>query len=216
MDASTRIAGEELVLAPERAALWRTRGMLLVADLHFAKAATFRAGGVFVPSGTTGETLVRLDALIARLAPSSIVFLGDFLHAAEGRNVEMFSVLAEWRRKHAAIGMTLVRGNHDLRAGDPPPEVGITCIDGPHPAGPFVLAHHPVADTRGYVLAGHVHPCAVLTGRGGERLRLPSFHFGAGAGILPAFGEFTGSAKVPAVEGDEVWVVADEEVTRVR
>jgi metallophosphoesterase superfamily enzyme len=36
--------------------------MLLVADPHFGKAATFRALGVRVPRGTTEGTLARLAA----------------------------------------------------------------------------------------------------------------------------------------------------------
>jgi metallophosphoesterase superfamily enzyme len=65
-----------------------------------------------------------------------------------------------------------------------------------------------------YVLAGHVHPCAVLVGRGRQRERLPCFWLGERTGVLPAFGEFTGCAEVTPSEGDAVWVVAGDEVMR--
>src|SRR5215207_10401310 len=129
MTALVTIAGEELELHPERAAYWRRRSLLLVADPHFGKAASFRALGVRVPRGTTGDATARLDALIARLAPARIEFLGDFLHAREGRNARTFGALAEWRGRHPDIAMRLVRGNHDRRAGDPPDDVGIECVD---------------------------------------------------------------------------------------
>jgi len=211
---TVEIAGESLELCAERAAYWPRRRMLLVADPHFGKAASFRALGVRVPRGTTEGALARLDTLVTRLEPQRIDFLGDFLHAREGRGDETFRLLAEWRAGHDRIAMRLVRGNHDKRAGDPPSRVGIECVDGPVLEPPFALAHHPTRVAGAYVLAGHVHPCAVLVGRGRQRERLPCFWLGQHAGVLPAFGDFTGCAEVTATEGDAVWVVADAEVVR--
>ena len=215
MTATTTLAGEMIELCPERAAYWPSRRTLFVADPHFGKAAAFRALGVRVPRGTTGGALTRLDALVERLAPARIEFLGDFLHAREGRNAETFGALAEWRALHPTIAMRLVRGNHDRRAGDPPDDVGIESVDGPIAEPPFALAHHPTRVAGAYVLAGHVHPCALLVGRGRQRERLPCFLLGATTAVLPAFGEFTGCAEVTPNEGDTVWVVAGGEVVRV-
>jgi uncharacterized protein len=209
------VAGEGLVLCAERAMYWPERRMLLVADPHFGKAASFRALGVRVPRGTTSGALGRLDALIARCAPQRVVFLGDFLHAREGRTAETFDALASWRASHTSIDMQLVRGNHDRRAGDPPSEVGIECVNGPLLQGPFALAHHPRAVTAHYVLAGHVHPCVVLVGAARQRERLPCFHFGSDVGVLPSFGDFTGCAMIEARPHDQVWVVAGETILRV-
>jgi len=213
--ADTIVAGEELLLSPERAAFWPRRAMLLIADPHFGKAASFRALGVRAPAGTTAESLARMDRLIETHAPGRIVFLGDFLHAKEGRTAATFASLAEWRQKHSAVEMQLVRGNHDRRAGDPPAEVGITCVDAPLIDAPFALAHHPVVTPGHFTLAGHIHPCAVLTGKARQRERLPCFWFGATVGVLPAFGEFTGCAEVSGEETDELWVIANDEVCRV-
>ena len=215
MSASVVIAGETLELCAERAVWWPRRRMLLVADPHFGKAAAFRALGVRVPRGTTGGALARLDALVARLAPARIEFLGDFLHAREGRNPETFAALGAWRARHADVEMQIVRGNHDRRAGDPPAEVGIACVDGPVREGALALAHHPAPCDDAYVLAGHVHPCVVLVGQARQRERLPCFLFGAGVAVLPAFGDFTGCAEVEPNDGDEVWVVAEDQVVRV-
>jgi DNA ligase-associated metallophosphoesterase len=215
MIAIAKVAGEELELHPERAVHWPKRKMLLVADPHFGKAASFRALGVFVPKGTTQDALARLDALIARTNPEQIVFLGDFLHAKEGRNAETFEAIATWRSSHANIDMRLVRGNHDRRAGDLPAEVGIPSLDGPVVEAPFALAHHPVSVANQCVLAGHIHPCAVLTGPARQRERLPCFWFGPDVGVLPAFGDFTGCAEVDAGAGDAVWVVAEQSVAPV-
>ncbi|MDB4889130.1 MAG: ICC-like putative phosphoesterase [Gemmatimonadetes bacterium] len=215
MTAIATVAGEELELHAERAVYWPRRKMLLVADPHFGKAASFRALGVFVPKGTTNEALSRLDTLIARVAPERIVFLGDFLHAKEGRNPETFATLAKWRSEHTAVEMRLIRGNHDRRAGDLPIDVGIPSLDGPLMESPFALAHHPVSVANAYVLAGHIHPCAVLTGPARQRERLSCFWFGNNVGVLPAFGDFTGCAEVDAEGGDSLWVVAGDQVSRV-
>lgn len=205
---TTTIAGEALELWAERAAFLPRTRTLLVADPHFGKAASFRALGVFVPAGTTRDALSRLDALVSRARPARIVFLGDFLHAREGRTAETFDALARWRASHAEVAMQLVRGNHDRRAGDPPADVGIECVDGPLHERPFALAHHPVREAGAYVLAGHLHPCAVLAGMARQRERLPCFWFGRDVGVLPAFGDFTGCAEIEADPDDRVWVVA--------
>jgi DNA ligase-associated metallophosphoesterase len=212
MSASVVIAGETVELCAERAAFWPRRRTLFVADPHFGKAASFRALGVRVPRGTTEGALARLDALVARVAPARIEFLGDFLHAHEGRNAETFDAIARWRARHGGVAMRLVRGNHDRRAGDPPSEVGIECVDGPVAEPPFALAHHPTRVAEAHVIAGHVHPCAVLVGAARQRERLPCFWLRSGTAVLPAFGEFTGCAEVTPNAGDEVWVVAGHQV----
>lgn len=211
-DATAVVAGETLLLLAERAMYWERTGTLFVADPHFGKAAAFRAGGVPVPRGTTTENLRRLDAAIVRTGANRVVFLGDFLHAREGRAPETLRVLNDWRATHAAMEMLLVRGNHDVRAGDPPLELAIRCENGPVVEAPFVFAHHPAASDDGYVLCGHIHPGVWLHGAGRQFERLPCFWLGARTAVLPAFGEFTGLASVEVVEGDRVWVVAGDEV----
>jgi DNA ligase-associated metallophosphoesterase len=203
------VAGERLVLLPECAAYWERTRTLLVADTHFGKAATFRAAGIPVPRGTTTAALERLDAALAHTAATRIVFLGDFLHAREGREPETTRVVGEWRSRNAAIEMLLVRGNHDVRAGDPGPEINITCVDGPVIEAPFVFTHKPAVADDGYVICGHVHPGARLTGPGRERAWLPCFWFRRQMAVLPAFGEFTGLGDIAVEPGDRVWVVAE-------
>jgi DNA ligase-associated metallophosphoesterase len=209
------VAGERLMLLAERAAYWERRRTLLLADPHFGKAAAFRAAGVPVPRGTTTGSLARLDAALSRTSATRIVFLGDFLHAREGREPETTRVVGEWRRRHASVDMVLVRGNHDKRAGDPGPEIDLRCVDAPINEPPFVFTHKPAVSDDGYVICGHVHPAARLTGLGRESVRLACFWAQARTMVLPAFGEFTGVAEIDAQPGDRVWVIADGVVTRV-
>jgi len=212
-----RWAGELLQLLPERALWWPDARVLFVADLHLGKAAAYRALGQPVPGGTTQENLARLDALMARLAPHRIVFLGDFLHAAQARTV--LAAVEAWRARHAGIAMTLVRGNHDSRAGDPPDALGIDVVDEPFLLGPFACCHHPQTHATHFVLAGHLHPICRLHGPGRDSVRLPCFVSDAQQAVLPAFGEFTGGwlmeqapgRRFHAVGGDAVWALPEQE-----
>lgn len=207
------VGGSTLRLLPERAAFLPAAGLLLVADAHIGKAASFRRLGVPVPEATTAGTLARLDAALAASGARGVVFLGDLLHSARGRAPGTLEAVARWRRANAALSLWLVRGNHDDRAGDPPSDWAVECVDEPFTldAAPgLALCHHPETRAGRYVLAGHLHPAAVIGGRGPGRLRLPCFHFGAAVGVLPAFGEFTGSHVAQRAPGDRVVVIAGD------
>ncbi len=214
-DVMIDVRGEQLTLLPERAVFWHGSSTLLIADPHWGKAATFRSSGIPVPSGTTRQAVHRIDSSVRRMAPRRIVFLGDLLHAREGRSNDLFAALTKWRASNSAIEVVLVRGNHDRRAGDPPADLAIDCVNAPYAAPPFIFAHHPAADATGYVIAGHVHPGIRLYGSGGQRERLPCFFIGKEHAILPAFGDFTGLADIEPKEGDSVYAVANDRVIRV-
>ena len=208
-------AGQDLGLLADRALWWPALRVLFIADLHIGKAASYRALGQPVPGGTTQQNLARLDRLIETQLPLQIVFLGDFLHAAQARTPQVLAALQAWRAQHARLALTLVRGNHDSRAGDPPPALDIAVVNEPHLIGPFAACHHPQTHATHFVLAGHLHPVCTLYGRGRDRIRMPCFVSQGEQAILPAFGEFTGGWQVEAapgrrfygVGGDAVWAL---------
>lgn len=205
--------GTTLRLLVERALFLPEHGMLLLADAHIGKAVSFRKLGVPVPGGTTSETLARLDAAIDRTGARHVVFLGDLLHSARSHAASTTAAVAAWRERRASVELTLVRGNHDSHAGDPPRDWRVHCIDGPLRVGELALAHHPDPVDGAYVLAGHVHPAAVVGGRRAhDSLRLPCFHFGEQVGVLPAFGAFTGMHVLPRGPADRVYVIAGDSV----
>jgi DNA ligase-associated metallophosphoesterase len=212
---SCEVAGEKVFLLPERALYWPSRKALFVADFHLGKAASFRRAGIPLPSGTTTENVQRLDRAISLTDATQIVFLGDFLHSKEGRAPRTFERFAAWRESRPKVVLTVVRGNHDRKAGDPPKAWDLKCIDAGESLGPFVLNHEPGESRGGYALAGHIHPAVRLTAAGEKPVRLPCFWFAARHGVLPAFGAFTGNAEVLPRHGDQVYVIADEEVVKV-
>ncbi|MES2565149.1 MAG: ligase-associated DNA damage response endonuclease PdeM [Pseudomonadota bacterium] len=209
------IAGvENLWLLPDRAAYWPRTHTLLVADAHLGKAAAFRRAGVAVPAGTTDENLHRLSTLIDAVSARRLVFLGDMLHNRVALDASA-AAFTRWRERHDNVEMVLVRGNHDRRAGDPPPEWRVECVDEPCLMGGIALCHFPQTVSGHFALAGHVHPAAKLSGRGRELVRLPCFFFTREYAILPAFGRFTGMANVEPRAGDRVYVVAGASVIAV-
>jgi len=213
MNAEIEIRGERLVLRPDRSLFWPGRRTLVIADLHFGKEAVFRAAGVPIPGGPD-STLSRLASAIEDTHATRLAVLGDFWHAPTGRTEAILGELDAWRHARPSLEIELLRGNHD-RAGPPPR----SWAEGWKPfvhEPPFVFTHHPEPSTLGYVLAGHLHPGFVLGGRGRERMRLPCFWFAHDVGVLPAFGDFTGSATVLLQPGTEVYAITHDSVIAVR
>lgn len=207
--------GDTLWLLPDKAVYWPAAATLVVADIHFGKAAAFRARGVPVPAGTTADNLARLDRLVARHAATRIVFLGDFLHARAARAPATLDTLLAWRARQAALTLVLVRGNHDRHAGDPPAALDMRLVDEPWGEGPFAFCHHPGLVEDKYMLAGHVHPVYTLASRF-DALRLPCFVAGPGQLLLPAFGAFTGGHPVQPAPRERLFVTDGDAVHAVR
>lgn len=205
-----------LWLLPERAVWWPSGATLFVADVHLGKAAAFRSAGLAVPGGTTGDNLQRLDALVRRHGARRLVVLGDLLHDRAARTPAVLQALRDWRGRHPDLACVLVRGNHDDRAGDPPPDLDIAVVEEPWTLGPWHCRHEPPAAGESAppepTLCGHVHPVCVLRGAARERLRLPCFVLTPSALWLPAFGAFTGGYAVPAAVGQARCAIADDAV----
>lgn len=115
-------------LLPERALHWPAGRAVFVADLHLGKAAAFRAAGIPAPERSTQETLWRLRRVLEQTRAERLWILGDLLHARVGRTPVVMDALRAWRRDVQHVHVTLVRGNHDAWAGDPPVELGFECV----------------------------------------------------------------------------------------
>ncbi|PRA29384.1 ligase-associated DNA damage response endonuclease PdeM [Pseudomonas poae] len=212
MHCSLTLEGETLWLLADKAIYWPARRCLLIADAHFGKASAYRSLGQPVPQGTTTANLQRLDRLLSAYACEQLIFLGDFLHGPGSHASGTLSALRAWRERHGDLLITLIRGNHDQRAGDPPGDLRIEVVPEPLQMGPFALQHEPDAHPSHHVLAGHVHPVYRLRGKGRQSLRLPCFQIGARVSLLPAFGAFTGGYAVQQDNDRRIFVIGDHEV----
>jgi uncharacterized protein len=214
-DLSVRVLGETLVLLPARAIYWARTATLLVADTHWGKAATLRAAAIPIPGGTTTADLQRLTSIIQSTGASRVTLLGDVIHARSGRAPRTLAAVAAWRECHPDLDITLVRGNHDRQAGDPPASLGIRCVEAPLIDPPFVFQHFPAPSPDGYAFAGHTHPAVRLHGIAAERITVACFHFTTGYATLPAFGSLTGNSIIHPEPGDRVYAIAGPEVIPV-
>jgi DNA ligase-associated metallophosphoesterase len=188
----------------------------MAADLHLGKEGTFRSAGIPLPEGPSVETLNRLEQALHRTGAHRLVVLGDLFHGASSVDA-CAEVVAAWRHRRPGLDIELISGSHDRWSGDLPRSWRIEVHDEPWPLAPFMLRHYPAAEVAGdYWLAGHLHPGVLLReGRRGAALRLPCFNFDERGGILPAFGSFTGLARVEPAPAGHCYAIAGHEVMKV-
>jgi DNA ligase-associated metallophosphoesterase len=209
------LQGERVLLHPEKALLWPERRTLFVADPHFGKDDVFRRAGIALPRGPAIADLQRLTALIEANGCERLVVLGDFLHAATQAGDAFLHAFGVWRSAHSQLAIDVVAGNHDRRERAEKWQAVARWHRAPLIEAPFVFAHEPGDDSRGYVLAGHIHPVMHLA-RVRRRLRVPVFWKRQGFMVLPSFGSFTGGATIEPLREDDVFVVGPERVVAIQ
>jgi len=194
---------------------------LLLADLHMGKSGHFRKHGIPVPGRLNQTNLDILGRLIDRLEPEKLIILGDLFHSRENREWRQFE---RWRKHHAGLDLFLVVGNHDILPDSIYHSSRIHLFHRMR-LDPFVFLHD--ADTASvsqngnsrpdtnYLLTGHVHPAIQLRGKGRQSMKLPCFYFGEQIGILPAFGQFTGTHVIEPLTGDRIFAVAERRIVRI-
>ena len=188
---AVRIGAAEALLRAT-GALWLAGSRALaVADLHFEKGAAYAARGQMLPPYDTGETLRRLAAEVEALQPAAIVFLGDSFHDGEGEArmatgyAEALVALSRGR------SLVWVVGNHDA---DGPSDLPGEVVDDVRLEG-LTLRHEPRVGPQAGEAAGHLHPCARVTGPG-RTVRRPCFVTDGQRIVLPAFGAYAGGLNV--------------------
>lgn len=207
-------ASVDMRLLPHRAVFLPGADALLIADLHLGKAERFLRAGIPIPPATESADLLRLSRALEVTGASHLIILGDLLHAPVRPGGYTAALLSRWRADHAALQVTLIRGNHDQPQDALLYALGLGCVDEPLEVGGLSLCHMPERCRFPYGIAGHLHPLAQLAGAG-NALRLPCFWFGPRAVVLPAFSTFVDGRVIRPALGDRVFVVADDQVLPV-
>lgn len=164
-------------------ALWSPDARrLAVADLHLGKAGRIaRREGRLTPPYETRETLARLDELVARLKPRTVLCLGDSFDddgaaaALDAAERAMLNVMLAGRR------WLWIAGNHD------PAPVGLGGESRAEAEMDGLTYRHIARRGAAGEVSGHYHPKVRLTGRSRR-----AFLIGAEKIVLPAFGLYTG------------------------
>lgn len=201
-------------LLPQKAIYWQKKKILMIADLHIGKSGHFRKHGIPVPGEVNTSNIDRMDELVREIEPEHLIILGDLFHSRANREWEQFQ---SWRKRQPKLEVSLVIGNHDILPG--------TAYHSSHinlfkklTIESFLLIHDlnqlPSDTDRpdSYILSGHIHPAVQLRGKGRQSMKLPCFYFGVNEGILPAFGQFTGTHVIEPRKGEKVFTIADSQI----
>lgn len=209
---------QELHLFPSGALYWSDQSILVLSDLHLGKSGHFRKNGIPVPSTVNESNIHVMDNLMNSTEPDTVVFLGDLFHSDYNKEVEVF---ADWLQKYQDIHFILTTGNHDILSADLYNDLSLKAVN-EFKADPFLFRHDykQTSDTDNepelYQITGHIHPSVMLSGKGRQNLRLPCFFFKDFYGLLPAFGAFTGTYKLPLKDARSVFAIVSNEVLPIK
>jgi len=207
------LCGEKFLLHPFKGMLWIEQSILFVADLHLGKATHFRKSGIAVPKEVRQSNFDKFTALLLDLNPSRVIILGDLFHSDCNTAWEDFVFVT---KQFSEISFELVVGNHDIMDETQYAYAKMKIHPEPYDLAPFSLSHHPIEvediPKDLFNLCGHIHPAVYLRGNGKQAMKLACFHFTERQGILPAFGEFTGTAVMRTKRKDQVFVVSGDRV----
>ena len=195
-DVMIRFAGHSFEPLPSGALYWRAEDMLLVADLHFEKMASFARRGQMLPPYDTGLTLSRLESDLARTRARTVIALGDSFHREDGASGLTQRDRMRLESLTSAATWIWITGNHDPK---PHGLGGETSSDYQHRGVAF--CHEPKRGDLPLV-AGHLHPAARVA-INGRSMRASCFVADDAVMVLPAYGASTGSLNIlgPAFAG---------------
>ncbi len=207
--------GETLFTAHSEGFLFHPEtGSLIVSDCHFGKTTHFRKNAIPIPELAIQRDFLRLKAIVDRLQPSVIVFLGDLFHSAANREWDM---LSEFLYTHIKTPVILVKGNHDILPNNIYQEAGLELTQC-YQLEKISCIHdfNEIQTHAEFTISGHIHPGFKLSGSGRQKLSLPCFYVGTKHMIMPAFGSLTGLSIVEkTAKNDRVFCFTQEKIFEV-
>ena len=212
------LGGNSFQLLADCGLFWPAQSILFVADTHFGKEATFRRGGIPVPSGTTNATLAKIVRMLRKTNAKQFYILGDMFHARSSIAKDVSEAIEQFFAEFSGVAMSLVRGNHDAKVGPLPSTWPIDVIDPGKQIGNVALGHHPATIPVGadVYLCGHIHPALRVSTRTQRLGKMRCFWYSGGQFVLPAIGEFTGTHAITLASDDQAWIVAENQIYRYR
>jgi DNA ligase-associated metallophosphoesterase len=180
-------AGQRFVLDAALGLYWPARRMLVVSDLHLEKATFLAQFGSPLAPYDTLDTLNRLEALVTKYCPQSLVMLGDSFHDRHAWERLEMNARQQFRTICSAVEYCyLVEGNHDIGLLS---DSGLKFTDRIERDG-LTFRHEPAGHPAPQII-GHFHP-KLRTLLHGHRLIGKCFAVNQSLLIMPAFGSFTG------------------------
>lgn len=207
------IRGEELILDKERAIFLPKEELLAISDLHLGKAAHFRKAGLAIPTTVSRSDINRLEVLLHKYNPKTLLINGDMFHSDHNSEIEEF---AKWRKGFKEINFVLVKGNHDKQKQEIYANMNVDVYDPTYNTSNFCFIHDSLkCNSELYSIGGHIHPGVSVYNKAKQRLRFPCFYFGEAYAVLPAFSNFTGLQIVKPKEKELIFAITPTKVVRV-
>lgn len=205
------VFSEKVELLPGKALWLRDQKIVLIADLHLGKVNHFRRSGIPVPQKANDKNTEMLISILQQTNPNRLIFLGDLFHSHYN---EEWEVLGQIRKHYKACSFELVVGNHDILSKVQYERHDLIMHNDELVINNFKLTHEPLIDVPDgfYNLCGHIHPAVTLRGTGRQSVTLPCFYFTKNQGILPAFGSFTGTARIVPAKEDRIYAIANNRI----
>lgn len=226
------VHSESFLILSSGAVFWPRLKALLISDLHLAKSGHFRKHGIPVPGFINQEDLLLMERSIDYTNAERCFILGDALHSSA--NSELWEII-EWR-KQVTTPIYLIPGNHDLLDKDWYQKMSITVLPKHicmHSFG-FIhdlqAMHEPLYEFQPETerlqlvsskdaelphFSGHIHPKVLLQGKGRQKLSMACLWIQKKHIILPAFGSFKGGEHVFPMQGDEIYVLAEQSISKI-
>jgi len=208
---SLTIAQENFLLLSQKALIRTCDNTLIIADLHLGKATHFRKAGIPVSDEVFKTDLFKIESLVNLHNIQNVWVLGDFFHSDSNSEWSRFQY---WLESSPIKKWTIIPGNHDKstlsESISNKMELGEihTLFNG-------IVYCHEYYENPLPVISGHIHPGISLKGNGKQKLQIPCFYKHGENLLLPAFGSFTGLAKVNAKEGDRVFGIANNVILEI-
>ncbi len=206
------IRNNTFTLGSEKELFWPEKKTLIISDLHLGKIKHFSSNGIQVPLQANQNNYWRLSSLLSKYNCKRILILGDLFHSVYNSEWEAF---IDFIKNYSELNWVLVKGNHDILGDHEWKRAGLTVHEELIESG-IIFTHEPLEkSSEFYNIYGHIHPAVRLEGMALQRLKLPCFFFGKTEGILPAFGEFTGTHVVKPKKGESVYALGEGQVIKV-
>ena len=202
------IRHEEFYLLPQRAVYRPVQKQLIISDIHLGKASHFRKQGIPMPPQSHLRDIDKLQFLIHKWAPETVIILGDLFHSEYNNEWLWFKSLL---RENASVQFILLKGNHDILPRGTYKIANLLSI-GLLEELHYTFSHHPLQDTTKLNICGHVHPGIRVSGIAKQSVTLPCFYLSNSHFILPAFGDLTGLKVIEKEEDSMYYLITENSV----
>jgi DNA ligase-associated metallophosphoesterase len=208
-----KIRDQTLYLLSEKAIFWKDRKTLILSDLHLGKAAHFRKSGIQIPETVHISDYIRLNKLVKKFKPERIFLIGDLFHSELNKEWEKFT---RWLKSIDHVEVFLIPGNHDILPEEFYEAKNLQLKNRSFHQAPFIFVHKfQESGLDDYIISGHIHPAVKISGKAKQSMTLPCFYFSESYAVLPAFGNFTGLAKIRPNKKDDIFIIFENTVLKM-